>query len=305
MMLSVVATGTRVAGRFVVEELAGAGGMGAVYRAHDDQTGAKVALKVLQANGSNREAERFAREADLLSKLRHPNIVSYVAHGVAEIGFPYLAMEWLSGEDLTARLTRSELSLADSLTLLRRAADALAVAHTRGVVHRDLKPSNLFLRDGRVERVAILDFGIARQAAPSPTITRSGMVIGTPAYMAPEQARGEHHLGPACDVFSLGCVLFECLTGQPPFVAEQVLAVLAKVLFEEPPRLRQLRPDMPAEVDALLAQMLAKNTEDRLPDAMAILAAIDAMEGVSLASPPGSSGTAFRPCRADAGPPLT
>jgi serine/threonine protein kinase len=171
-----------------------------------DQT---VAVKLLQAGDHSQAAERFAREAQVLCELRHPGIVEYLAHGVTGDGQPYLAMEWLAGEDLARRLARGALSLADSLTLLRRTASALAVAHQRGIVHRDLKPSNLFLRGGEVERVAILDFGIARRRALSHAITATGGVIGTPAYMAPEQARGERDLTPAVDVFSLGCVLFE------------------------------------------------------------------------------------------------
>jgi serine/threonine protein kinase len=150
-------------------------------------------------------------------------------------GQPYLAMEWLTGEDLAKRLARGALSLADSLTVLRRTASALAVAHQRGIVHRDLKPSNLFLRDGEVDRVTILDFGIARRREASHAITGTGGIIGAPAYMAPEQARGERDLTPAVDIFSLGCVLFECLTGERPFVAERVVAVLAMIIFSEPP----------------------------------------------------------------------
>jgi serine/threonine protein kinase len=236
-MPSFMVAGARVAGRFVLESVAGAGGMGTVYRARDEQSGHAVALKLIQARGKPHETERFGREAELLSTLRHPGIVGYLAHGVAETGEPYLAMEWLEGQDLSQRLDRGALSLSESLLLLRRAAEALAVAHTCGVVHRDLKPNNLFLRDGQVEGVVLLDFGIARREVVSRQLTKTGMVIGTPEYMAPEQARGERQLTAAADVFSLGCVLFECLTGQPPFTADHVLAVLARILFDEPPRL--------------------------------------------------------------------
>jgi len=264
--------------RFVVKELAGAGGMGMVYRAFDTHTDQMVAVKLLQASANPKDAERFAREAQLLCELRHPGIVEYLAHGVTADGQPYLAMEWLVGEDLAKRLARGALSLADSLTLLRCIASALAVAHQRGIVHRDLKPSNLFLRDGEVERVAILDFGLARWRVFSHAITGTGGVIGTPAYMAPEQARGERDLTPAVDVFSLGCVLFECLTGRRPFIAEQVAAVLAMILFTEPPKLRAMRPDLPKAMEVLLARMLQKNPGDRLPDATILLAALASVE---------------------------
>jgi tetratricopeptide (TPR) repeat protein len=269
--------GSLIAGRFSLEALAGEGGMGTVYRARDSHTGQSVALKLLQRNDRPQEGERFAREAELLSELRHPGIVAYLAHGRTEIGQPYLAMEWLEGEDLEKRLSRGALTLSESLTLVRCAAEALAVAHARGVVHRDLKPSNLLLRDGAVERVALLDFGIARQRALSRALTATGVALGTPAYMAPEQARGERDLTAAADVFSLGCVLYECLTGQPAFAAEHVLAVLAKILFAEPPRLRLVRPDLPESVEALLGRMLAREPDARLPDATALLAALSCL----------------------------
>jgi eukaryotic-like serine/threonine-protein kinase len=264
--------------RFVLQERAGAGGMGTVYRAIDTRTDQTVAVKLLQAADHPQAAERFAREAQLLCELRHPGIVEYLVHGMTGDGQPYLAMEWLAGEDLARRLARGALSLADSLTLLRRTASALAVAHQRGIVHRDLKPSNLFLRGGEVERVAILDFGIARRREFSHAITGAGGIVGTPAYMAPEQACGERDLTPAVDIFSLGCVLFECLTGDRPFVAEHVAAVLALILFSPPPKLRAVRPDLPRAVEALLARMLAKKPGERLPDAAALLDALDALD---------------------------
>jgi serine/threonine protein kinase len=264
--------------RFVLQERAGAGGMGTVYRALDTHTDQTVAVKLLQAADNPQAAERFAREAQLLCELRHPGIVEYLAHGVTDDGQPYLAMEWLTGEELAKRLARGALSLADSLTLLRRTASALAVAHQRGIVHRDLKPSNLFLRDGAVERVAILDFGIARRREFSHAITGTGGIVGTPAYMAPEQARGERDLTPAVDVFSLGCVLFECLSGRRPFVADRVVAVLAMIIFSEPPKLRAVRPDLPRAVEALLDRMLAKTPGERLPDATALLVALDELD---------------------------
>ena len=282
---------SRIAGRFVVESVAGVGGMGTVYRAHDEQTGQTVALKLIHASDKAHVTERFVREAELLAELRHPGIVAYLAHGVIETGEAYLAMEWLEGEVLSRRLARGALSLPESLTLLRRAAEALALAHERGVVHRDLKPSNLLLRDGRAERVALLDFGIARLTAVSQVMTRTGMVMGTPGYMAPEQARGERDVTRAADVFSLGCVLFECLTGQPPFAADHLMAVLARIFFDEPPKLRRVRPEMPEAVEALLEKMLAKSAADRLPDAAALLAALDDLDDARSA-PPGSARTA-------------
>jgi hypothetical protein len=262
--------------------------MGAVYRARDEQTGGTVALKLLQHGESPEMAERFAREARVLSELHHPGIVAYLAHGEAETGAPYLAMEWLEGEDLAQRLSRGPLPIAETLVLLRHAAEALAEAHARGLVHRDLKPSNLFLRGGQVERLALLDFGIARRSTASQAVTATGAVIGTPNYMAPEQARGGRNIAPSADVFSLGCVLYECLTGQPPFAAEHVAAVLARILFEEPPPLGKRRPGVPAPVSALLSRMLAKDPAQRLAGAGALLAELDAMGGLPELDAPGA-----------------
>jgi hypothetical protein len=281
-MPSLAAESRIIAGRFALEQAAGSGGMGVVHRARDTRTGRAVAVKLLHAAWGADGAERFAREATLLAELRHPGIVEYLAHGGDEAGQPYLVMEWLEGEDLARRLSRGALSLPESSTLLRRVAEALAVAHDRGVVHRDLKPSNLFLRAGEVERVVLLDFGIARtKDASSRAITSTGVTLGTPAYMAPEQARGEREISPSGDVFSLGCVLFECLAGEPPFGSGQPMAVLAKVLFAEPPRVGLIRPELPGAVDALLARMLEKDPAARLPDAAAILGALDALDEAS------------------------
>ncbi len=276
--------GQVLAGRFAVGRLAGMGGMGAVYRAADLQTGQPVALKILRTH--EREAldpadvERFVREARILAELRHPAVVAYVAHGIAEDATPYLAMEWLDGFDLAQRLHKSPLSLRESVTLVRCVAEALSGAHERGFVHRDIKPANLLLRGGEVERVVLLDFGIARRGrSATARMTGTGYLVGTPEYMAPEQARGEKILTPAVDVFALGCVWFECLTGRPPFQSEHMAAVLAKVLFEPAPSLAASRPGIPAAVDALVARMLAKDPEARCRDGRALLAELAALEG--------------------------
>ena len=264
--------GDLFAERFAIEEEIAKGGMGTVYRAVDRRSDEPVALKLLHVNqGSNNEADRFEREARVLADLRHPGIVSYVTHGMAPSGELYLAMRWLEGETLANRLLRGRMSLADSLDVLRTAAEALATAHSAGVVHRDLKPSNLFLRDGQARDVVLLDFGIARYAATLGGITRTGLVIGTPSYMAPEQARSSADVKPAADVFSLGCVFYECLTGKSPFDAEHIAAILARILFDEPPPVRNLRPLVPREWEDILARMLRKASGERPRDASALL----------------------------------
>lgn len=257
--------GSVLANRFVLVDEAGSGGMGTVYRARDLQTGQLVAVKVLR---QVHDTDRFVIEAQTLAELRHPGIVSYVAHGRVGLHDPrlFLAMEWLDGCDLAMLLRERGLSLHESLAVLHGAADALATAHRRGIVHRDIKPSNLFLRGGDIARVTLLDFGIAHRGVDRTGLTRTGQVLGTPQYMSPEQAQGLRHIGPAADVFSLGCVLFECLTGEPPFSGEQFAAVLSKLLFGSRPRLRQLRSDLPesiAPLEQLLLHMLARAPEER------------------------------------------
>lgn len=244
--------------------------MGTVYRAIDRETGTPVALKIL-LRGS---AERFLREARVLAELAHPRIVRHVAHGALPHGDPYLAMEWLQGEDLAHRLERGPLSVSDGVAVARAVADALSAAHARGIVHRDLKPSNLFLVDGDVARLRVLDFGAARvETSAAPTAT--GIVLGTPGYMAPEQVRGERGLDGRADVFALGCVLFECMTGRPTFVAQHVLALLGKILLEEPPLLRELVPDAPQALEDLLKRMLAKEPTTRPAGGAELLHALD------------------------------
>ncbi|WP_437717336.1 protein kinase [Sorangium sp. So ce448] len=256
--------GDVVGERFELLALAGSGGMGEVYRALDRVSGATVALKVVLGAGAH-EA-RFDREARFLSELSHPGIVRHVAHGRTSSGRSYLAMEWLEGEDLSRRLPRGRLTVEETLTLGVKAAEALAEAHAREIVHRDLKPSNLFLVGGQIEQVKILDFGIARRLDATP-MTLTGVTVGTPAYMAPEQARvGHSALTPRADVFALGCVLFECLVGAPVFVGENLPAILAKILFGEVPSIRSLRPEVPAQLDAIVHLMLAKDPAERIAD---------------------------------------
>ncbi len=254
--------GDVLAARFEVIARAGGGGMGSVYRARDRATGETVALKVLRLPGEE-STVRFEREAALLSELRHPGIVRYIAHGVTAAGRPYLTLEWLEGEDLGKRLTRAPLTMRGAVLLARKVAVGLAYAHGRGIVHRDIKPGNVFLTGGREEEAKVLDFGIARASDTGAGLTLTGIMVGTPGYMAPEQARGARDVDPRADVFSLGCVLYHCLAGHRAFQGEDAVAVLARVLFEEPRRLRETMPDIPAELDALVARMLDKDPSRR------------------------------------------
>lgn len=270
--------GDVIAERFEVEAFAGESGMGALYRARDRQSGGTVAMKCLR--GSQQSPARFVREARALAELRHPAIVRYVAHGTTPAGEPYLVMEWLEGEDLSDRLTRAPLGIEECVELARRIAGALAHAHGRGIVHRDLSPANLFLVDGQIERVKVLDFGLVRfRTETQQRLPHEGGLVGTLGYMAPEQARGALDVDARADVFSLGCVLFECLTGRPPFWAEHYLAVLAKIVVADVPHVRDLRPEVPALLDALVAKMLAKDREQRPPSADSVVDELGSLHG--------------------------
>jgi eukaryotic-like serine/threonine-protein kinase len=167
----VVNPGT-IAGRFEVEVLAGRGGMGAVYRARDRETGGVAALKILHDEAPPDHAERLVREARLLAELTHPGFARYLGFGTTERGRPYLAMEWLDGEDLSARLRREGIGASESVRMIARVAAALGVAHARGIIHRDIKPSNLFLVDKDPDRVKVLDFGIARYGRPRSVVPK-------------------------------------------------------------------------------------------------------------------------------------
>jgi serine/threonine protein kinase len=231
--------------RFLVEARIATGDMSAIFRAIDQRTGRQVALKLLQSHGSAEAIQRFARETQILAELHHPHIVSYVAHGVDATTQPYLAMDWLEGENLAERLRRGPLGLRDTVAVALGVSAALAEAHERGVIHRDLKPSNLFLPDRDPARVVVLDFGIARHMLHMGTMTRTGTIIGTPPYMSPEQARGQREIGPPTDIFSLGSVLYECLAGRSPFLGEHMVSTLVNVMLDEPRPIRTRRGDVP------------------------------------------------------------
>ncbi|MBN8613793.1 MAG: protein kinase, partial [Deltaproteobacteria bacterium] len=280
-----LAPGTLVGGRFRVERLAGAGGMGEVHRAIDLESARPVAIKITRQTVD--EEARFLRETRLLETLSDPAIVGYLGHGRLEDGRPYLAMEWLEGESLSDRLERGTLAPHEVTHVVRAVARALGVAHRRGIVHRDIKPSNVFLVGQAVGQGAIdgadvrlIDFGIARHhALRGATVTKTDAAIGTPHYMAPEQVRGSKSVGPAADVFALGCLLYECLVGRSPFVSETMLAALAAVLLEEPEPPRKLVPAISPELERLVLRMLSKDASQRPPDGDAVVRELDALGG--------------------------
>lgn len=261
--------GLIIAGRFHLVAEAGKGGMGTVYRAHDLTTGQEVAVKIMDTprGDASQDGDRFMREAQLLSLLVHANIVRYVAHGQLPDGQRYLAMEWLDGEDLAQRLQRGPLAIADVLVLGIRIAEALESAHQKQVIHRDLKPTNIFLLHKEIGNAKLLDFGIARRLNMSQALTHTGTTLGTPAYMSPEQARDNEVLTEESDIFSLGCVLYECLTGVPPFGGEQLAAIMARLFFEDLVPVGQRRTGVPRPLIDLLDRMLLKDRHARIKSA--------------------------------------
>ncbi len=267
-----LAVGDLIDRRFRVIQEAGRGAFGTVYRAIDTTIARDVALKVLHRE--NIDYGRFEREAEVLATVNHHHVVSYVAHGLTEDGRPYLAMEWLEGVDLARRIADKPLSIRDALVVAARAAQGLAAAHALGIVHRDIKPSNIYLVGRNPNDVRVIDFGIARISATHAKLTATGAVVGTPAYMAPEQARGTADPSPRIDVFALGCVLFECLSGSRPFVEPNDRALFARLLSGTMPRLSDRRSDAPPVLDVLLARMLAHDPADRFADASGVALAI-------------------------------
>jgi hypothetical protein len=264
-----------VDGRFRIRRFHRRGGMGELYEAWDQVRGERVALKLLRAG--NTAFERFEREGALLATLDHPGIVRHIAHGVTSLGQRYLAMEWLEGEDLAERLRRERMSVREVVELGVALGRALGAAHAREIVHRDLKPHNVFLPGLRPSRAKLIDFGLARSHDPVRELTKTGVALGTRGYMAPEQIAGDRRsVGAWTDLFSLGCVLYECAAGVAPFAADDSREVLRRILFEDPPPLAA-HPGIPKGLADLVMSALEKDPDDRPASAAAFVAALEAI----------------------------
>jgi len=279
----------RVVGKYKILGQLGEGGMGIVYRAAHVVLGSPAAVKVLlpQFTQDTVVVDRFFQEAKAASGIRHAGVVEVFDYGRLPNGQAYIAMELLRGEDLASFLARhGKLAAPLAAQIAMQVLSALDATHMVGVIHRDLKPDNIYLvRDtgapGAI-RVKILDFGIAKLVGTSPAAqrtprpkTKGGSILGTPAYMAPEQCRGGVELDARADLYAVGCILFELLTGRPPFVGGGDGEVMAMHIYEPPPRLSNLEPDLPVELDALLAKLLTKVPEDRIPSAAYALASLE------------------------------
>lgn len=251
-------------GRYRLEDRLGSGGTSTVWRAHDLVLDRPVAVKALLDDGATEGVARFEREASILARLHHPNVVPVLASGT-DGGRPYLVMELIEGQPLSRVLRDGPLPIDDALALVANVAAGLGAAHRAGVVHRDVKPANIVC--GADGSPRLVDFGIARSTELT-TMTMPASVLGTASYLAPEQARGETP-SPATDVYALGCVLYACLTGRPPFEADGPLAVAYRHVHDQPVAPGASRAGIPAGVDAFVLWALAKDPAARPADAAA------------------------------------
>src|SRR5688572_11464060 len=250
-------------GRYDLERELGAGGMAVVYLAHDLQHQRHVALKVLnQELGGGAFAERFHREIRLAARLVHPHILPLLDSGQTA-GRLWYTMPFIEGESLRDRLDREkQLPVAEAIRLTREIAGALSHAHGKGILHRDIKPENILLADGHA---LVADFGIARALGgePGDRLTATGVAIGTPGYMSPEQSSGEHQLDARSDLYSVASVCYEMLAGEPPFTGPTAQAVIARRLSQPPPSLKTTRVSIPEQLDLVIRRALAPVPADR------------------------------------------
>ncbi len=265
----------KTVGRYQLLERVGQGAMAQVYRAYDPTSGTKVAVKILYPHLTSDEGfvARFRREAQAAAALDHPNIIRILDHGTdAELS--YLVMELVDGPSLKTVLQKRKKPLTpeEAVRLVATLADALEHAHRQGVVHRDIKPSNVLLRDGQLDSPMLTDFGVARMVEAT-VDTATGTTLGTPTYMAPEQGEGQP--GDArSDIYALGVILYELLTGKPPFEAESPYALILRHIHTPPPPPRGLRPGLPRALETVTLRALAKEPTARYPSAAAFAAAL-------------------------------
>ena len=289
-----------LAPQFDVESELGRGGMGIVYRARDRRLKREVAVKVLPPELAFRGEikSRFLREAETAAQLNQPNIVPIYAVDERE-GLVFFVMACVDGTTVGKRLhDEGALPVDDARRIMRQVSDALAYAHARGVIHRDIKPDNILL-DRESKRAMVTDFGIARamQEGADSRLTATGMAIGTPAFMSPEQAAGEHEIDGRSDLYSLGVVGYQMLTGQLPFRAGSTASMLMKQITERPAPVQQLRPDVPPDLAAIVMTLLEKEPTNRFPSASALSAALSGDASAMPAAPAPSATAATAPAR--------
>ena len=261
--------GSVLGGSYRITRLIGQGGMGAVYEGVQVRLERRVAIKLMARElSANPEAiARFRREAEVTSQLGHPHIVQVFDFGAAPGGEPYLVMEYLEGEDLEKRIQRvGRLPLAAASHIVRQVASALSATHAKGIVHRDLKPANVFLLsvEGETDFVKVVDFGISKVRSATTKLTAALAVMGTPNYMAPEQAAGRiAEIDGRTDQWALACIAYELLAGRPPFVGEDVASLLYQVIHQAPSPISQMSPGLPIAVEGVLHRALSKTQAER------------------------------------------
>ena len=279
--------GEVLGGRYRLLRLLGQGGMGAVYEAKHTAIGGRFAVKVLLDKYAKRDAivARLKQEAQLATSLDHEHIIRVTDFGSTDDGRTFVVMEFLEGESLAERLAReTKMSEQPLLRIAAQAASALAAAHAKGIVHRDIKPENLFIiKRKEQDFVKVVDFGISKNLRASdeqeeqPRLTQTGMVLGTPLYMSPEQARGDEDLDHRVDVYALGVIMYEAATGRVPFAGTNYLSVISQVLNDDPKPVREIRPEVSDEFEAIVAKAMAKNRADRYASANALLEDLNAL----------------------------
>jgi serine/threonine-protein kinase len=262
-------------GRYKIERVIGEGGMATVYLAEDQKHKRKVAVKVMRPElAATLGADRFLREVQIAAQLSHPHILPMHDSGEAD-GILFYVMPFVDGETLRDRLAREgALPPDEALRYAREVAEALAYAHKRGIIHRDIKPANILLGEGHA---LVADFGIARAVdeGGGESLTKTGLAIGTPQYMAPEQATGERDVDGRADVYATGAVLYEMLSGEPPFNGPNARSILTKSLTERPKPITQVRAGLSPVLDPVVQRALAKAPEDRFASALEFVAALD------------------------------
>jgi serine/threonine protein kinase len=235
----------------------GRGGMGVVYRARQLGFNREVALKMIRAGSlaEPEEQQRFLAEAEAIAAVKHPGIVQVFDFGTHD-GLPFFSLEFCEGGSLAGKLAANPLPPQEAARLVERVARSVQAAHEAGIVHRDLKPGNVLLSEDGTPKVT--DFGLAKRIEAGPGLTQTGAIVGTPSYMAPEQAQGKKEVGSLADVYALGAVLYECLAGRPPFKADTTLDTLLQVIHDEPALPRQLNPKVPADLETVCLKCLEK-----------------------------------------------
>ncbi|MEA2430800.1 MAG: hypothetical protein QOI19_1273, partial [Thermoleophilaceae bacterium] len=284
-----IAAGTEIGG-YRILNLLGQGGMGVVYLADNVRTGQRVALKLLTPDlaRSSGFRERFTREANYASSMRHPNVIEVYDAG-EQGGVLYIAMQFVEGEDLKALLVREgRLDARRTVGILGQVASALDAAHSTGLMHRDIKPGNVMIAAGQPEHCYLTDFGLSKNpSSDSIALTAQGEFVGTIDYTAPELVLGKD-ADSRLDVYSLGCLFYECLAGQPPFPKDRDVEVLYAHIQDPPPRVSAVRPDLPTALDDVIVKAMAKKPEDRFPTCSAFIDAARTIVGepAPAAAPP-------------------